>query len=408
MYLNCSYPRVPPQVNLSTTGYGTVRFNPNLYNCGKVCLSLLGTWSGAQGETWNDTSTLLQVLVSIQSLIFVPDPYYNEPGYETIYNTPNGKAMSKNYSDSRKVSTIQFGMNDYLIMLFKDKLDLKNPPPLPANNQSPYQSSTFGMPSFGSFGTSPSQFQNFNTSSAISLSASSPGSGFSFGAVKSVKSSAPGSSLLTTTSLPLNSSSGIAVTSSATETTNLAYHCKLSWENVLAPPASLPFNIKSPAVIPPVAPPPIPFGSSAVPSSNSLGFSSSAVPSSNSLGFSSSAVPSSNSLGFSSSAVPSSNSFGFSSSAVPSSNSLPIANFAFGSSSSGLYSNTTNPSYAAAANSSRKHHYKEFEDVIRQHFTIKKKAILKQVYRWKADIGPNYLPALEAQITKLEELLGFL
>lgn len=36
------------QVNLQTTGKGTVRFNPNLYNCGKVCLSLLGTslnWS---------------------------------------------------------------------------------------------------------------------------------------------------------------------------------------------------------------------------------------------------------------------------------------------------------------------------------------------------------------------------
>lgn len=31
---------------LATTGGGKVRFNPNLYNNGKVCLSLLGTWSG--------------------------------------------------------------------------------------------------------------------------------------------------------------------------------------------------------------------------------------------------------------------------------------------------------------------------------------------------------------------------
>ena len=68
-------------MNLQTTGYGAVRFNPNLYNCGKVCLSLLGTWQGAQNETWDPkTSTLLQVLVSIQSLIFVPQPYFNEPG----------------------------------------------------------------------------------------------------------------------------------------------------------------------------------------------------------------------------------------------------------------------------------------------------------------------------------------
>lgn len=73
---------MPPLVNLQTTGNGTVRFNPNLYNCGKVCLSLLGTWQGDQGESWNkETSTLLQVLISIQSLILVDMPYFNEPGY---------------------------------------------------------------------------------------------------------------------------------------------------------------------------------------------------------------------------------------------------------------------------------------------------------------------------------------
>lgn len=46
---------------------------------GKVCLSLLGTWDGDRGESWNaQTSTLLQVLVSIQSLILVPQPFFNE------------------------------------------------------------------------------------------------------------------------------------------------------------------------------------------------------------------------------------------------------------------------------------------------------------------------------------------
>ena len=30
------YPNAPPKVNLATTGGGSVRFNPNLYNCGKV------------------------------------------------------------------------------------------------------------------------------------------------------------------------------------------------------------------------------------------------------------------------------------------------------------------------------------------------------------------------------------
>lgn len=48
MYFGEDYPSRPPKMKLSTTGHGKVRFNPNLYNCGKVCLSLLGTW----GDSW--------------------------------------------------------------------------------------------------------------------------------------------------------------------------------------------------------------------------------------------------------------------------------------------------------------------------------------------------------------------
>ena len=44
--LPSQYPQVAPLVHFLTTGGGKIRFNPNLYNCGKVCLSLLGTWSG--------------------------------------------------------------------------------------------------------------------------------------------------------------------------------------------------------------------------------------------------------------------------------------------------------------------------------------------------------------------------
>ena len=41
-----------------------MRFNPNLYKDGKVCLSLLGTWPGAQGEQWSkQISTIIQVRI---------------------------------------------------------------------------------------------------------------------------------------------------------------------------------------------------------------------------------------------------------------------------------------------------------------------------------------------------------
>jgi len=38
------YPFSPPKVKYLTTN--GIRFNPNLYACGKVCLSILGTWTG--------------------------------------------------------------------------------------------------------------------------------------------------------------------------------------------------------------------------------------------------------------------------------------------------------------------------------------------------------------------------
>jgi ubiquitin-protein ligase len=62
VFFEDSYPDTPPKVNLSTTGSGQVRFNPNLYSCGKVCLSLLGTWRGVASENWDaKISTLLQL-----------------------------------------------------------------------------------------------------------------------------------------------------------------------------------------------------------------------------------------------------------------------------------------------------------------------------------------------------------
>lgn len=120
VYFPPTYPLTPPKVHLRTTGEGTVRFNPNLYNCGTVCLSLLGTWQGHGGEQWNDkTSTILQVLVSIQSLILVPDPYFNEPGYEQHMNTEEGRKHSEGYNRDIRINCINHAMIG----------PLQNPPP---------------------------------------------------------------------------------------------------------------------------------------------------------------------------------------------------------------------------------------------------------------------------------------
>ena len=41
----------------------------------------------------------MQVLISIQSLILCLEPYYNEPGFERLYGTPQGDSESLKYSE---------------------------------------------------------------------------------------------------------------------------------------------------------------------------------------------------------------------------------------------------------------------------------------------------------------------
>ncbi len=110
-YFPDNYPSVVPKVLINTTDNSRVRFNPNLYNNGKVCLSLLGTWQGEKGESWiPEISTFFQVLISIQSLILVDEPYFNEPGYEKTMNTPDGKKHSSLYNDNIRYETVKVAM----------------------------------------------------------------------------------------------------------------------------------------------------------------------------------------------------------------------------------------------------------------------------------------------------------
>ena len=69
------YPHSPPKVKYYTNG-GGIRFNPNLYTSGKVCVSLLNTWSGDQ---WTSCQSISTVLLTLCTLL-CKDPLLNEPG----------------------------------------------------------------------------------------------------------------------------------------------------------------------------------------------------------------------------------------------------------------------------------------------------------------------------------------
>lgn len=71
------YPYDPPKVVYKTND-GVTRFNPNFYRSGKVCLSILNTWSGDQ---WSACQTIRSVLLTLQTTMNEM-PLLNEPGVD--------------------------------------------------------------------------------------------------------------------------------------------------------------------------------------------------------------------------------------------------------------------------------------------------------------------------------------
>ena len=69
------YPHSPPKV-LFISFVDNIRFNPNLYTTGKVCISLLNTW---RGDQWTSCQTISSVLLTLGTLL-CKEPLLNEPG----------------------------------------------------------------------------------------------------------------------------------------------------------------------------------------------------------------------------------------------------------------------------------------------------------------------------------------
>lgn len=115
------YPQKPPKVKLKTTGKGSIRFNPNLYKDGYVCLSLLGTWEGEPEEAWNPgTSNLAQVLLSISYLVMNENVVENEPQYECWTENDYGYYQNEGFCEIIRLGNILYSMIDMI----------KNPSPI--------------------------------------------------------------------------------------------------------------------------------------------------------------------------------------------------------------------------------------------------------------------------------------
>lgn len=104
------FPQSPPKAFFHHWASNqTGRISPNLYQNGTVCLSLLGTWSGESSESWQPSkSSLLQLFVSIASLVLVDEPYYTEPAYERLKGTQEGRLNAKLFKEAAFVATLGF------------------------------------------------------------------------------------------------------------------------------------------------------------------------------------------------------------------------------------------------------------------------------------------------------------
>lgn len=128
-----------------TSGQGPV--NPNLYEDGLICLSILGTWpSRNPAENWSPgRSTLLQVLVSIMGLVLVNNPFFSkllvcllffclifvlkplpdEAGYEALAAENDRRIESSRYTEKVFLMTRKFILHalEHRVRGLEDVLD---------------------------------------------------------------------------------------------------------------------------------------------------------------------------------------------------------------------------------------------------------------------------------------------
>lgn len=103
LHMEAQFPTQPPVVQILNTRCGTIRHNPNLYACGKVCLSILNTWSG--GAQWSNKTSLSDVIMGIQNYVFSEYPWDNEPGHNI-----KDKRLCKAYNHIIRLSTMTEAM----------------------------------------------------------------------------------------------------------------------------------------------------------------------------------------------------------------------------------------------------------------------------------------------------------
>lgn len=96
------YPFDVPKVKFITGGLVKGRMHPNLYQDGKVCLSILNTWGNNE---WSPLLTFEKIIVTIKGLLD-NNPMAHEPPYERT--DPHYNAYASYYTLKSIIDTYRF------------------------------------------------------------------------------------------------------------------------------------------------------------------------------------------------------------------------------------------------------------------------------------------------------------
>ena len=124
-----NYPFEPPKLKFLTND-GYMRFHPNLYINGKVCLSIINTWNGEGWTSCNNINSILLILTSIfdiNSLTFEPGiekNHYNVKKYDILVaykNIEYSIIKQINLVNNLDENNVTF-KNEKCLLLFKNEI----------------------------------------------------------------------------------------------------------------------------------------------------------------------------------------------------------------------------------------------------------------------------------------------
>ena len=105
------YPFAPPVVTMYNLLEDNIRYHPNMYRTGKVCISILNTW---RGEKWTSCQSIRSVLLTM-CMLLDDKPLLHEPG------------ITEKHHDFEKYNKIiEFkNLDVHCLQLAYDKIKLK-------------------------------------------------------------------------------------------------------------------------------------------------------------------------------------------------------------------------------------------------------------------------------------------